>query len=532
MFKSIILTASVSLALIFISVVQYNWLIHSTERDMAELYKNINFNIYRTISWEIEGELFGFREFFGTSFESESEIRTFAESIESDYLDTFGYSVNGKSYIFKDNAWSETTEKNSGPGKLHGYFIPQSDGLVKFNFPIRIISKGIDGFIKFDFKSFYYEQITNSLSSTMEEYEFIWHYTLPENASLVTVDDYKYSPFKVIYDRLFQSENKKVFGITIFVDAIRSRGGVNPKLLMKEKINDGISKNQIFIEIYSNGKPLIAQKEDYITIQWLITLLLLIGIGVTYLFILNQVKNLKRLREKEKMFVATITHELRTPLTVINSAADNIQAGAVQPERLKTYGDLIKDQSKRLSSMVEGILLFSRFEGKKEKAPVLKPVHLQSLKADLQPLNKDLEINMPIETPILSDRESIYQILSNLINNATKHAYKLGESGPVRLKTHIKMPNRVIFSVEDDGLGLEKIDKKYIFKPFYRAKRSYTEQRKGSGLGLYISWNRAKLLGGELKVESPYERVDGTKRSGCKFTLELPYNTVEEDNNE
>lgn len=529
MFKSVISTAGVLLALIVISVIQYNWLIQSTERDMAELYKNINFNIYRTISWEIESELFGFREVFGTSFRSEDELKEFVETLESKYLYSIGYNIDGKSSTYRDGLWSQSEEKSTGLGKLHGYLVPQNNGLVKFNFPLRFGDKGLDGFIKFDFKSFYYEQITSSLNNTMGEYEFIWHYSFPENAALITEEDYKYSPYKVIYNRLFQQGTKKVFGITLFIDGIRNRGGISPKILMKEKISDGMHKNQIFVEIYSGGKPLIPQKENYITLQWLATLLLLIGIGVTYIFILNQVKNLKRLRQKEKMFVATITHELRTPLTVINTAADNIQSGTVQPERLKTYGDLIKDQSKRLTNMVEGILLFSRFEGKKERPPKLAPVNLQNLQIDLERLNEDLDINIPIQDPILSDRESIYQILSNLINNATKHAYKLGESGPIRLRTHIKMPNRVIFSVEDDGLGLERGDKRYIFKPFYRAKRSYEEQRKGSGLGLYISWNRAKLLGGELRVESPYERPDGTKRPGCRFILELPYNTVDED---
>lgn len=532
MFKSIISTAGILLALIFISFVQYKWLIQSTERDMEELYKNINFNIYRTISWEIESELFEFREVFGKSFSTEEELREFIESIESKYLHSIGYNIEGLSSFYRDRSWSQSEERSFGLGKLHGFLVPQSNGLVKFNFPLRIGEDGIDGFIKFDFESFYYEQVTSSLNNTMGEYEFIWHYTFPDNASLVTDYDYKYSPYRVIYDRLFQKENKKVFGITMFIDGLRNRGGVNPKILMKEKMSDGFNKNQIFIEIYSDGKPLITQKENYITLQWLITLLLLMGIGVTYIFILNQVKNLKRLREKEKMFVATITHELRTPLTVIHSAADNIQSGTVQPERLNTYGDLIKDQSKRLTNMVEGILLFSRFEGKKERPPKLIPVDLLNLQSDLKRLSENLDINIPIKEPILSDRESIFQILSNLINNAAKHAYKLGESGPIRLRSHIKMPNRIIFSVEDDGLGLERGDKKYIFKPFYRAKRSYDEQRKGSGLGLYISWNRAKLLGGELRVESPYERPDGTKRSGCRFILELPYVTVNEVTNE
>lgn len=523
MFRSKFTITGVFIALLVISIIQYNWLIQSTERDIEELYKNINFNIYRTISWELESELFNLRTLFGKNFESYNTLNTFIEETESDYLYSMGYIDDGLGQVYIDQKWSIVVEDEIDMGKLHGYFIPVNDGLVKFHFPIRVGGHGLDGFIIFDFQSFYGDKVTSSINNTMEEYEFTWHYSFPEDGKLINLESYRYSPFRVIYERLFLHGEKRVIGLTLFIDPQKN----SPRLFMKDRRGD-INK-QIYIEIQSEGKPLFMQKENVITLQWLITLLLLIGIGLAYILIVNQVKRLKKLREKEKMFVATITHELRTPLTVINSAADNIKTGSVKPERLTTYGDLIKSQSKRLSSMVEGILLFSRFEGKKERAPKLTPLNLQHLKRDLEPLHEDLEISIPIEKPILSDRESLNQILSNLINNAAKHAYKLGESGPIRIKAHIRTPNRVIISVEDDGLGLEREDKKEIFKPFYRAKRSYDEQRKGSGLGLYISWNRAKLLGGELRVESPYEGLDGSKKTGCRFILDLPYKEIDSE---
>ena len=77
---------------------------------------------------------------------------------------------------------------------------------------------------------------------------------------------------------------------------------------------------------------------------------------------LNQLQKTANLRKKEKAFVASVTHELRTPLTVIRSAADNLARGIVPAEKLKIYSDLIIDNSSRLGTMIEEILLYSGFE--------------------------------------------------------------------------------------------------------------------------------------------------------------------------
>ncbi len=72
-------------------------------------------------------------------------------------------------------------------------------------------------------------------------------------------------------------------------------------------------------------------------------------------------------------------------------------------------------------------------------------------------------------------------------------------------------------------MGIEKNEKKHIFEPFFRGGKSFKNQIKGSGLGLYLSLRKARLLGGYLKVKSPYERADGRIRKGSRFTLKVPY---------
>ena len=138
-----------------------------------------------------------------------------------------------------------------------------------------------------------------------------------------------------------------------------------------------------------------------------------------------EVFKLKQLREKEKIFVASVTHELRTPLTVINSAGDNIAKGFIKDKKLEQYGYMIKNESQRLSAMVEGILLFSRLEGRSEKTPNLKPVDLNLIKEHLQMNYPTIEIDMNIKKIILSDFESLLHVLTNLIQNARITSYNV-----------------------------------------------------------------------------------------------------------
>ena len=122
----------------------------------------------------------------------------------------------------------------------------------------------------------------------------------------------------------------------------------------------------------------------------------------------------------------------------------------------------------------------------------------------------------------LGDAEAIAIILSNLVSNAINHAYPAQKKGEVRVIARVSMPSKLQFLVEDDGRGIAKAEAKLVFEPFYRDERSRATHEKGSGLGLFIARRKALLLGGSLSLESPYKRIDGVKKPGCRFLLELP----------
>jgi signal transduction histidine kinase len=511
----------VGVALVTISIIQYKWLITSTEKDLTELYKNINFQIERNIAIELEEEFYKFRDLYDSEFKDIQDIKNYMEESYGTYTKTLSILADKKKYTYNGISW-EIIESNFLPDKKMGFLVPDDKNLVQFAFPIKN-KREILGIIQFDIESFYRDKIANNSNLLSSEYELQWYFKQPKNSIIINEWDYKYSPVQNIGELFTNKKTNWLFAISFFVDVFKPREFARANIAIRAREYNPMEDSHIFVNIMSGGKSIISIKEDQITLQWLLSLLLLSGIGIAYIYILSQINKINKLRSREKIFVATITHELRTPLTVINSAADNIASGIIKPDKLKNYGDLIKAQSNRLSGMIEGILLFSRLEGKVEKTPILAPLNLDDILLELGSTYPQLRITNTVNTVFLSHRESILQILHNLVKNAIVHGYHGDVSKEVRLKTHIKMPNKVVFQIEDDGSGIDKRDIKHIFKAFYRAEKSYVNQAKGSGLGLFIAYSKAKLIQGELEIESPYQRINGQEFSGSRFTLSIPY---------
>ncbi len=545
-------TTAVLIALFTLSIIQYHWVTSSAEKDMTELYRSFNYRIISAISEEFSMfPLLGGRLDFFDEVKNEEKLKEiiidlfikFKSAQNYDYINSISYiinSENSKYLSYSENGWKkkEIIPEDFISEKWELFLLPDSadNGKVWINLPVKLNDEGTKVFIlfHFDILSFYKNEVEQSLNSFGDSYKLKWNYDFSGTIKKPNEKEYKYSPFTVIKNKLFSTEKPWLIEIPLHVIIFNDGKNRKSKIYFDPRRPrlDKKPPPTVYIAIYYNGKPLIQSKEYALTIQWLLSLLLLTGIGVTYVIILFQIGRLKQLRYREKEFVASVTHELRTPLTVIHSAADNIKNGIISPERIEKYGHLITDQSSRLSSMIEGILLFSKLEGKVEQSPQLNNIRISDIHKELQiftqSLNGEIRDNIHMDFGslpgyILSDRGTIELILTNLITNSSKHAYTLERMGEIRVTGHIKLPHTLIFIVEDDGCGIERAEKRHIFDPFFRGDRSHKNQIKGSGLGLYLSFKKARLLGGTVKFESPYERADSKKRSGCRFTLKIPY---------
>ena len=222
--------------------------------------------------------------------------------------------------------------------------------------------------------------------------------------------------------------------------------------------------------------------------------------------------------EKLRRFVADASHELRTPLTAIRGFAELHRQGAVKGEE-KT-SELIKrieQESIRMSTLVEDLLLLARLDQSREMA--MEPVDLRTLinesvtSARVSGPGHPIKVNLPTgDLFVLGDSMRIHQVLANLLANARTHTPE-GTNIEVNLE---QLPDGLVIEVRDDGPGLSKSDQERIFERFYRADPSRKRNGiEGTGLGLSIVDAVMRAHGGRVEVESEVGK-------GASFKLIFP----------
>jgi signal transduction histidine kinase len=219
-------------------------------------------------------------------------------------------------------------------------------------------------------------------------------------------------------------------------------------------------------------------------------------------------------------FMAGMSHELRTPLAAIMGYADLLETEVVGPlsDRQKGFMRRIKAGARHLTGIIEEILTFSRLEAGRE-AVFAEQVDAAVIASDALALvepqgnQKGLAIRLtPPETPVeaISDAGKLRQILVNLLGNAVKFT----DAGEVELRVWAD-DGTVSFQIRDTGPGIPPEYLERVFEPFTQVDGSSTRSKGGTGLGLPVSRRLARLLGGDLEVESAVGE-------GSCFTLTIP----------
>jgi signal transduction histidine kinase len=225
-------------------------------------------------------------------------------------------------------------------------------------------------------------------------------------------------------------------------------------------------------------------------------------------------------------FVTSISHELRTPLAVIRSAAENIADGVVEgKDQLARYGSVIRNQSRQITDLVNEILLFASTRNKKNRY-TLRPLQVSEI-IDLAMENTSelvREANFVVEQRvepdlpcIIGDLSALSHCLQNLIGNAIKYSGQTRWIGIRAFLDEARIPGHreIQISVQDRGIGIDKLEVPHIFEPFYRSPAVSAAQIHGTGLGLPLARSIAEAMNGKLTVESKLA-------IGSTFTLHLP----------
>ena len=226
-------------------------------------------------------------------------------------------------------------------------------------------------------------------------------------------------------------------------------------------------------------------------------------------------------------FLAAMSHELRTPLNAIGGYAELIDLGVRGPVTQEQHEDLrrIRRSQQHLLGIINDLLNFSRLDAGQidyEYADVPLEEVFDSVAQMIAPqaAAKDIQFeSRPCgpEVVVRVDRMKTEQILINLLSNAVKFT---DAGGQVTLQCGRIGERDVSVDVADSGTGIAADQLERIFEPFVQVGRSLTSTREGAGLGLAISRELARAMGGEISVTS-------TLGTGSCFTLKLPRSVPE-----
>ena len=222
-------------------------------------------------------------------------------------------------------------------------------------------------------------------------------------------------------------------------------------------------------------------------------------------------------------FLANMSHELRTPMNAILGMNHLALVSEVTP-RVRNYLANVDTSARRLLDLLNDILDFSKIEAGKVtltnsvfsmETLVGHVLDLQSIAAETKNLELLPSFDPQLPSQVVGDQQRITQVLVNLMGNAIKFT----QAGEVAINVRALAAREddldVEFSVRDTGIGMTAEQRERLFQPFTQADETTTRRFGGTGLGLVISRELCRLMGGSLVVESEPDR-------GSTFTFHLP----------
>lgn len=227
--------------------------------------------------------------------------------------------------------------------------------------------------------------------------------------------------------------------------------------------------------------------------------------------------------EAKSMFLANVSHEIRTPLTSVLASAELLVDSGLSPQQV-ALAETLHRSGVRLLRLVNEILDFSAIEAGKAtlydvaldlRTVVLDAVALARPAAEERGLALTVDVDPGLPTPLSGDPERIAQVLTNLLSNAVK--FTAEGSVHVRVEVAERGPatTRVLFRVEDTGIGLSAEQQGRLFESFSQGDASVSRRYGGTGLGLAICRELVDLMGGSIWAS-------GTPGEGSTFAFVLP----------
>ena len=224
---------------------------------------------------------------------------------------------------------------------------------------------------------------------------------------------------------------------------------------------------------------------------------------------------LQRARQSEKLqsaFLANMSHEIRTPMNAIMGFSELLGMDDFDEEESEQFIDHVVSNSEKLLDIMDNIIDIASLEAGKISLSYA-PCRIDELLFDLEEnfslrlnTSKDkdkvcLDLKLPTNIQNLelyTDRKRLYQIFSNLLDNALKFT----DHGIIEFGIDKREGNLIYFFVKDTGIGINPVNKEIVFNRFRQVEDSFTRRFGGVGIGLSICKSLIKLLGGDIWVDS------------------------------
>ena len=238
------------------------------------------------------------------------------------------------------------------------------------------------------------------------------------------------------------------------------------------------------------------------------------------LFMLDDITEAEKLENERKQFVANVSHELKTPLTVIKSYSETLQEGVPDKKMQQRFLSVIEKNADQMNATVSQLLELSKTDATEEAVrepldlpeairEVTEAMHLEFAKKQLT-----LVADLPKERVLLCPPDQVRRVIINLLSNSVKYSNPGGKVW-VSLK---ETAGGILFSVRDEGIGIEKKHIPHLFDKFYRVDKARSRETGGTGLGLSIVRAVVEQMGGNVQVESVFGE-------GSCFTCYFPDKT-------
>jgi two-component system, OmpR family, phosphate regulon sensor histidine kinase PhoR len=342
--------------------------------------------------------------------------------------------------------------------------------------------------------------------NTVIDANVLEHYLKNEFERLNIKTDYEYAIYDCHTDRM------------VYGNYISAAGSGEPT-----RLNQELPKYREYLYYFGIHFPALRSTiAGDMTIWFFFTSILVLSV-IFFVYAIFVILQQKRFSELQKDFINNMTHEFKTPIASINISADIITRPEIvqDPQRLLTYGRIIKKENHRLNLLVEKVLQIARFEKggiqlKKEWLDLNMLV--QTVTGNFTAsLNNESRIETtldPMVGKVLADVLHLTNIFYNIIDNAVKYA---GENLLIRVDTK-KEQNRVLITFSDNGPGIDPKYRKQIFHKFFRIPSGNIHNVKGFGLGLYY----VKIV---CRAHQWNIRLDSRQTGGATFIIEIPDET-------